>query len=189
MNFKDISNKELRELNLYPINKFKNFKIRCDTGYYDVYRQRDNHERILRYPRYFGSYGLEYVPHWDDYVFVERIEMKDFLDMCQNDFEFWGFKGKSLDKMLWLQKYLKGEIDGVYSDSNFNNNNEIKQRDETIAKLRSKLSIAKDENETLKQKIKELENELSNIHDTKSKLLEFINQIQETLNDSSQKLQ
>ena len=48
MDFKDISNKELRELNLYPINKFKNFKIRCDTGYYDIYCKRDNHEKIFQ---------------------------------------------------------------------------------------------------------------------------------------------
>ena len=113
MDFKDISNKELRELNLYPINKFKNFKIRCDTGYYDIYCKRDNHEKIFRYPCYFGSYGLEYVPHWDDLVFVERIEMKNFLDMCQK------INKKSVNEIDLLNVGSAIKVDGTKKRSRY----------------------------------------------------------------------
>lgn len=191
MDFQEIGVKELKELNLYPIFKFKEYK-ECDKyGHYAIRRSTGNgtfREGIVEIctPPYTSPSEC-----WD---ILERIELKPFVDMDKDGFEKFGFKGKSLLKLLWLQKYLRGEVVGQYEATedvllqSMRESEEFSKKEKTIQRLNSQLLEEKAKNKELQQKIRILENKVKEADKLKSKLLKFIEANKKFLEDYSSNL-
>lgn len=190
MDFKDIGTKELKELNLHPIMRFRSYKAKYDIGYYDVYVRKTDNGCFVRskLPYLFGDKIVYTPPYRDGWILEKRVEMKNFLDMTESDFEFFGIEGKALNKMLWLQKYLKGEVDGVYTDDDFIRDKEIVQKDKIIASLRKELQKEKDKNTEMKEEIQSLKKELKDIEKIKLTMLAFIDESVDLLDKSRNKI-
>lgn len=179
MNLQDIGTSELRELNLYPIRYFNILKECFERGYFIIptYPCRGSIISANKYER-------------DG----EKIKLNSFLETRKEELEKLGFSGKSLFKLLWLQKYLSGEVSGCYStkeDSSFQSFQELAEldkKDKIIHRLNCQLADEKEKNRELQDKINELENEVKKADKLKSKLLKFIEENKKFLEDYSSNL-
>lgn len=179
MNLQDIGTNELRKLNLYPICHFNILKKCFEQGYFI----------IPTYP--FGGTIIKANKYERD---GEKIKLNSFLDTKKEELEKLGFSGKTLFKLLWLQKYLRGEVVGYYSveeDSSFRHFQELAEldkKDKIIHRLNCQLAEEKEKNKELQDKINELENEVKKADKLKSKLLKFIEENKKFLEDYSSNL-
>ena len=187
MELKDIGTKELKELNLYPISYFKQFQQIVENGYFIIPNNNYRYEKnvpSLRDIAYSSKYNKD----------GEKIKIKNFLELSKEEIEMIGFGGKSLFKLLWLQKYLRGEVSGCYSvteDMSFQSFQELVEldkKDKIIHRLNIQLEEEREKNKELKTRINELENEIKKASKLKIKLLKFIKDNQKLLEEYSSEL-
>lgn len=173
MKFEDIGTKELIELNLHPIMHFKRLKQIFNQGYYikPSNMNRGNFSDIM-----YASTSNK--TREDD----EKIQIKTFLEMTSEDFEKLYINGKALFKLLWLQKYLKGEVTGsydVYQDESYKRLlelSELDRRDKEIHRLKLQLQEEKEKNKDLQCEIIELKKLIKQTERLRKNFLIFINE-------------
>ena len=148
MEIKDIGSKELKALNLYPLKYFYQLKTCLEYGYCEVYVRKENrfsiYERRIIPENRHGRVNLD-MPDPEYWVLDRKFEIKDFNSMKTEELSCIMVSASYLSKIIWLRKYLNGEINGIYSkieDSTFQDitaNKEILKKDETITDLKLKI--------------------------------------------------
>lgn len=189
MEFKDIGKEELKELNLYPIHKINQYRLFEQVGYLSIYVTLPYKNKKFFFPRLDSDGEICYRPqNSEDYKRFKKVEIKPFLEMSREDFEKTCFFGqKTIMKLLWLQKYLKGEVKGKYNPLDYEsykdvlNIEEIYKRDKDIEKLTLQIKQLKEENYLLKQKILYQEKELTSCEKTKQKFIQLKRQTEKLL--------
>lgn len=170
--FLEMTYKDLKEIGLAPMRSIN--AVRAITlGNVFVYKYRRS-----------GSIGARSEKANNEYnEFLGEFEKTDFLDMSE---EFFKNKLQFTDAMtakyLWLQKYIKGEVDGEYTRENDENlinlkiKEAAKEKDKKIEKLKNKiadlnneLSAIGEENRELKVKLKQYE-KFKKLHEEISKI-------------------
>lgn len=163
MKFEDMETNDFRNLNLLRI-----------VGKHFI-RQAIIYKKAYVYHRYNGTHlhvaDKEITFKDDIYVLYCTMEINSFLDMTEDDFRnVFLFGEKTIAKYLWLQKYLKGEVDGQYHSEKdeklieFAGQKEIEKRNKQIdtllkkiEKLSEELEEEKNENRNLRKRVIELE--------------------------------
>lgn len=105
----------------------------------------------------------------------EEMTKEDFLEIQKEDFSCVRDIGyATIDKFLWLQRYLKGEVRGVYKK----NKQELIES-EKILKLKEQLEKHKKIENSLRVKITNLEVENANLKRDNKRLTKIENKINE----------
>lgn len=182
MELKDIGTKELKELNLYPLNHFKDIKQCFEQGYYII-------------PSCTNRGGLTDILWASTHKKEgEIVELKSFEEMTKEDFEKMFLSGKTLFKLLWMQKYFNGDVSApydVYQDETYQSFQELAElnnKDKIIQRLRTQLDDERNKNKELKLKIIEMENEVKKANKLKSRLVKFIADNRKLLEEYSSEL-
>lgn len=192
IDFYDIDSETLKSLGLNTIKGFDDLKLACHLGYREIYQG----ELI----NYFGKRRLAYRPTRvsekvltgglvDGCTLVKRFEIENFCSLTVEMLvEAFGFSGKSLCKLIWLQKYLNGEVDPPYKmEEDEEYINELIRQISTekiikIRKLESKISELNGKNAALKLTIKKLEEQQKEVYAEKKKIEKFKKELSDFLN-------
>ena len=171
MQFENITKKELIELNLYPIQNFKKLQECISFGYF--YRYVEKNESTRR------SYLCTISPSSKKsfHEQSQKIYIGSFEKLSKEELEDFGFCNKSLFKVIWLQKYLKGEVQGIYNPQEylkFDSDKEIANLHKRIRDLEIKLEEYITENKELKEKISNTEKDKNSLEKSRNKLLKIV---------------
>lgn len=154
-----IGNKELWELNLA-----RNF-TRCFNVIKASLSGEEVSEFLLRHP--------------------EALIGKTFFDITEKDLKKANIKGmgaSGICKIIWLQKYLKGEVSGVYDSKtqySYRENSEINKLKMQIEELKETCKNLRNENGELKKEINSLKKEQSKINSAKNTIIELAKKLGE----------
>lgn len=172
MKFEELTTEDFRRLNLSPLHQRRNIVWALKKE--KVYIHYDK-----LYKKY--AYGDAIQSTNDRYEFCGTIEIKNFLDITEEQFrDIFGIGKTSLPKYLWLQKYLKGEVNGVYqpdceiavqlleSEEISKLKKKIDDLSEKLAKTSSELAQERKNNKELTKAIKDLERARKAIQQIKS---------------------
>lgn len=120
------------------------------------------------------NYGAK----WEEYD-LYNCEYKNFLEITEDGFKKVFFVATAyVPKYLWLQKYLKGEVQAPYTKTYQLLTDEkliqkITQKEEKICELEKKLKSIEEENKQLKSELRKYENYRKKIEELKSELNKF----------------
>lgn len=156
---KQIGSKELWELNLA-----RNF-TRSFNAIKAVLNGEEVSEFLLRHP--------------------EALSGKTFFEITEKDLKKANIKGMGVSgicKVIWLQKYLKGELSGAYNSQtqySYRENSEINNLKIQIKELKETCKNLRSENGELKKEINYLKKEQSKINSAKNTIIELAKKLGE----------
>lgn len=161
LNFIEMTGADFKKLGLSPLHKSCFIKSILKNGIIFVYKSKISDKIFCTLKK----------SEKDEYVFVEQIKINELSDFTEHIFkDILCFSDSSTSRYLWLQKYIKGEVDGKYIKENDENlinlkvKEAVKEKERKIEKLINKisdlnrdLSKIKEENRELKEKLKRYE--------------------------------
>lgn len=127
--------------------------------------------------RYIKAYINEEV--WYGEKMHSTITGKDFFDITEDDLvsaepRIRNLGKAGIQKFLWLQKYLKGEVTSGLDKMEQEGNIKISEKDKKIEKLQSKNEELKSENERLKEEIRHLRARIDFIEKVKGNVIDVL---------------
>lgn len=169
MKFEEMTTKDFERLNLKGLRRKHEIITAITSKMVWIYHGRTHifvsKEKIME-DGYVTLYG--------------KFEFKSFLDITEEQFKnVFMLKDRTIAKYSWLQRYLKGEVDGTY-DANKDNNlielavkESINNKQEKIEMLENKLNIALTKCNDLKKENKDLKIQIKKYDRVKKAILEI----------------
>lgn len=168
-----MTTKDFERLNLKGLRKKHEIIIAITSKMVWIYHGR-THILVLKEKLMESDMESDYV------TLYGKFEFKSFLDITEEQFKnVFMLTDRTIAKYIWLQRYLKGEVDGTY-DANKDNKlielavkEAINNKQEKIEMLENKLNIALTKCNDLKKENKDLKIQIKKYDRVKKAILEI----------------
>lgn len=168
-----MTTKDFERLNLKGLRKKHEIITAITSKMVWIYHGH-THIRVLKEKLMESDMESDYVTLYGEF------EFKSFLDITEEQFKnVFMLTDRTIAKYIWLQRYLKGEVDGTY-DANKDNKlielavkEAINNKQEKIEMLENKLNIALTKCNDLKKENKDLKIQIKKYDRVKKAILEI----------------
>jgi hypothetical protein len=170
MKFEELTVKDFENLGLKGIRNKQTIKTILKLGQADIYDNYGSGSHV------FATKRGEKV-EWKFCNYRGEISASSFLDFTEDNFKMLGYGFKPRQKLLWLQKYIKGEVDGTFPIDKVIETEEIQKLTSKITQLQEKIAKKDCEIENLTRTINKYKAQERDLKKKKDKIRKITNLI------------